>query len=122
MKTLIILAACASIALPAVAFCQDAAGFLVVNGTAYPIREIAVSPPDLNSWGANALGAPVLKKGEARRVKARTDGTECIQDVRATFDDDASTAVWQHLDICDLRKITLHFDRMSGISTAQYSE
>ena len=122
MKTLILLAACAFLAQPAVAFCQDPNGFLVVNGTAYPIREIAVSPPNLNFWGANALSAPALKKGEARRVKARTDGTECIQDVRVTFDDDASTAIWQHLDICDLRKITLIFDRMSGISTAQYSE
>ena len=38
------------------------------------------------------------------------------------FDDDASLAIWRYLNMCELQKIRLNFDRMSGVTTASYDE
>jgi hypothetical protein len=94
--------------------------FELINATAYPIREVAVSPPDIGVWGPNVLKAPVLGRGEARHLVFPASRTDCIQDLRVVFDDDSSRAFWQRLNLCDLRKITLSYDRASGVSTAKY--
>ena len=96
--------------------------FVLVNGTNYPIRELVLSPHDLGAWSANVLRTPVLKPGEARDVAFPSNFATCNQDLKVVFDDDASLAVWQYLNMCDLRKIRLHFDRTSGITTASYEE
>ncbi|MFI5000576.1 MAG: hypothetical protein ACHQK9_11925 [Reyranellales bacterium] len=95
-------------------------GFLLVNSTSYPISGLHLSPPNLNFWGRNSLQPPPIKVGQARRVNVAPYGTECIQDVRAVFADDSSVAVWQGLNLCNLTKLTLFFDRTSGITTAKY--
>lgn len=95
-------------------------GFRVTNSTGFPIAELAISPPNLSYWGRNVLGPPAIKVGETRNVVVRPDGTECIQDIKVVFSNDASLAVWQNLNLCNLRHITLFFDRMSGITTAKY--
>ena len=38
------------------------------------------------------------------------------------FDDDGSQAIWRYLNMCELQKIRLNFDRTSGITTASYDE
>lgn len=100
----------------------DEARFVLINGTNYPIREIVLSPPDLGTWSANVMRAPALKPGETRTMVFPRRFSDCNQDLKVMFDDNASLAVWQHLDVCDLRKIRLHFDRFSGITTATYEE
>jgi hypothetical protein len=96
--------------------------FVLVNGTNYPIRELVLSPHDLGAWSANVLRAPALKPGEARDVTFSSNFATCNQDLKVVFDDDASLAVWQYLNLCALKKIRLHFDRTSGITTASYEE
>ncbi len=100
----------------------DEARFVLVNGTNYPIREIVMSTPDIGAWGANVMHAPALKAGETRNMVIPRRFDDCNQDLKVVFDDDASLAVWQHVNMCDLRKIRLRFDRTSGITSASYEE
>lgn len=100
----------------------DETRFVLINGTNYPIRELVLSPHDLGAWSANVLRAPALKPGEARDVAFPSRFADCYQDLKVVFDDDASLAVWQYLNMCNLKKIRLNFDRASGITTASYEE
>lgn len=108
--------------LGAAALAQEQTRFLLVNGTSYPIRELVVSPHDMGTWSHNVLRGPALKPGERREVVFDSRIFDCNQDFKVVFDDDASLAIWRYLNMCELRKIRLNFDRMSGVTTASYDE
>lgn len=103
------------------AFAQETR-FLLVNGTNYPIRELVVSPHDMGTWSHNVLRGPALKPGERREIAFDIRIFDCNQDFRVVFDDDSSMALWRYLNLCELRRIRLNFDRMSGVTTASYDE
>jgi hypothetical protein len=104
------------------ALAQEQTRFLLVNGTNYPIRELVVSPNDMGTWSHNVLRGPALKPGERREIVFDSRIFDCNQDFKVVFDDDASQAIWRYLNMCELQKIRLNFDRMSGITTASYDE
>jgi len=104
------------------ALAQEQTRFLLVNGTNSPIRELVVSPHDMGTWSRNVLSAPALKPGERREIVFDSRIYDCNQDFKVVFDDDASLAIWRYLNMCELQKIRLNFDRMSGITTASYDE
>ena len=47
---------------------------------------------------------------------------DCNIDMKVTFDINASEPMWQYLDVCQLKRIRLRFDQMSGVTTAAYEE
>jgi hypothetical protein len=113
-------------ALLALSIAGDAAAdevrFQLVNGTDFPIRALVLSQANLGSWGPNVLKPPSIKPGEAREVTVRSSFFACNVDMKVTFDINASEPVWQYLNVCELRKIRLRFDPMSGVTTASYEE
>lgn len=112
----------AALALAATPSLAQETSFLVINGTGYPISQLAVSPTDLNMWTANVLRPPPIKAGERRQVTFNAPTTYCQADLQASFADGGAPAVWQNLNICTLSRIKLVYDRMSGITTARYDE
>jgi hypothetical protein len=100
----------------------DEVRFRLVNGTDYPIRAVVLSAANLESWGPNVLGPPSIKPGDAREVTVRGVFLDCNVDLRVAFDKDASEPVWRYLNICELQRIRLRFDKMSGVTTASYEE
>ncbi len=96
--------------------------FLLKNATAYPIDQLSVSMSQLNMWGPNFLRPPVIKAGEAREVSYKAPTDYCMGDLKVSFADGGAPAVWQYLNLCTLDRISLHYDRMSGITTARYDE
>jgi hypothetical protein len=104
------------------ALAEEQTRFLLINGTNYPIRELLVSPHDMGTWSNNVLRVPALKPGERREIVFDKQIYDCNQDFKVVFDDDASLAIWRYLNMCELQKIRLNFDRMSGITTASYDE
>ena len=96
--------------------------FLLINGTAYPISEMSVSPTDLNIWTPNVLHPPPIKAGERRQVTFNAPTTYCQADMKVGFADSGAPAVWQNLNLCTLSKIRLVYDRASGITTARYDD
>lgn len=103
------------------AFAQETT-FRLKNSMAYPISQLSVSPTQLNMWGPNFLRPPVIKAGEAREVSYKAPTDYCMGDLKVGFADDGAPAVWQYLNLCTLDKISLHYDRASGITTARYDE
>ena len=98
------------------------ASFLLTNGTAYPISQLAVSPADLGFWTANFLRPPPIKAGERRQVFYKAPTDYCQGDLRAEFADGGKPAIWEGLNLCALTKIKLRYDRMSGVTTASYDD
>jgi hypothetical protein len=96
--------------------------FKLINGTKYGIRGISLSPQDLGFWRPNVLQPPPIKPGEAREVVFTSDFRDCNQDLKVVFTDRDDQPIWGHLNLCDLRKIRLNYDAMSGITTAAYEE
>src|SRR5215813_14324946 len=92
--------------------------FLLINGTAYPISQLAVSPSLLNIWTPNVLRPPPLKAGERRQVTFNAPTSYCQADMQVGFADGGAPAIWQNLNLCTLTKIKLVYDRASGITTA----
>ena len=100
----------------------DEVRFVLVNGTRYSIRELALSPHDLATWGPNVLRPPVIKPGEQRQVTFPAYVVDCNVDLKVVFQDEDSQPIWQYLNLCNLKKVRLNYDRMSGITTASYDE
>jgi len=100
----------------------DEVRFRLVNGTDFPIRALVLSQANLAAWGPNVLAPPSIKPGEAREVTVKGAFFACNLDLKVTFDVNASEPVWQYLNVCELKKIRLRFDQMSGVTTASYEE
>ena len=96
--------------------------FLLINGTAYPISQLAVSESDFNFWTPNVLRPPPIKAGERRQVSFKAPTTYCQADLQVGFADGGAPAVWRDLNLCTLTKIKLAYDRTSGLTTASYDD
>jgi hypothetical protein len=100
----------------------DDGRFVIVNGTDLSIRELTLSQHDLNAWSPSVLRAPALKPGEAREVTVPSSFVGCNQDFKVVFEGNDTQPIWQYLNLCNLKKIRLAYDRLSGIATATYDE
>jgi hypothetical protein len=100
----------------------DEVRFRLINGTDFPIRALVLSQANLAAWGPNVLVPPSIKPGDTREVVVKGVFVDCNIDLKVTFDVNASEPVWQYLDICQLQRIRLRFDSMSGVTTASYEE
>ena len=103
------------------AFAQETS-FLLINGTGYPISQLAVSESDFSMWTPNVLRPPPIKPGERRQVTFNAPTTYCQADMKIGFADNGAPAIWQNLNLCTLTKIRLVYDRVSGITTARYDD
>ena len=93
------------------------ADFTLVNRTGYDLREVYVSPSHKEEWGRDRMGQYVLENGKSRLFKF-SDKSSCKQDLKVVFDDDGSAVIWEEFDLCDLNKITLKYNRKSGVVSA----
>jgi hypothetical protein len=96
--------------------------FLLINGTAYPISQLAVSESDFNFWTPNVLRPPPIKAGERRQVTFNAPTTYCQADIQIGFADGGAPAVWRNLNLCTLTRIKVQYDRMTGMTTASYDD
>ncbi|SKA31084.1 hypothetical protein SAMN02745126_05085 [Enhydrobacter aerosaccus] len=104
------------------ALADDSRTFTVVNGTSLPIRQIIVSPHDQSQWGPNLLRVPLLQPGQSHTVTVPPSFTDCNQDIKVAFEGIDAQPVWEYLNICNLRRIKLQYDAMSGVPLASYDE
>lgn len=93
------------------------ADFTLVNRTGYDIAEVYISPTHRNNWGRDRLGRNVLQNGE-RKLFTFSDSANCTQDLKVVFDDDNSSVVWEEFDLCEIQKITVRYNRKTGVTSA----
>lgn len=105
-----------------VALADDSRTFTMVNATGLPIRQVILSPHDQSQWGPNLLRVPVLAPGQSHTVTVPGSFADCLQDLKVAFQGNDAQPMWEYLNICNLHRIKLVYDAMSGVPTASYDE
>ena len=93
------------------------ADFTLVNSTGYDLREIYISPTNRNSWGRDRLGDGTLGNSRSR-LFTFSDNANCVQDLKVVFDDDGTSSIWKGLDLCEINKLTIRYNRNTDTVTA----
>lgn len=98
---------------------QAGMDFTLVNATGYPLSAVHVSPSNAESWGEDILGQEIMEEDEYGEVTFEADTDACLWDLKVTFADDDSDAVWYAVDLCSVSRITLRYDRDSDTTSAE---
>ena len=93
------------------------ADFTLVNQTGYTISEVYIAPAKSRKWGKDRLGDGELANGRSKLFKF-SDSANCVQDIQVVFADDGSEVIWEDLDLCEINKLTLRYNRATKTVTA----
>ena len=95
--------------------------FLLINRTGYDISEVYISPAKADDWEEDILGSDdSLDDGEQREIKFHRVGKTCLWDLKVVYDEDDSTAVWHDINLCEVSKITIKYNRKTDTTTATF--
>lgn len=86
------------------------ADFTLVNKTGYDINEVFISPSQKDAWGKDRLGENQFLNGQSRKFKFG-DTKNCTQDIKVIFTEDESEVQWDDINLCEVNKITLRYNR-----------
>jgi hypothetical protein len=95
------------------------ANFSLVNATGYPIGELYVSSSKSKTWGKDLLGDHTIENDDTWKITFPQSKSQCLQDMKIVFADDDSEAVWEGFDLCRISKMTLTYNRKTGVTTAK---
>lgn len=101
-----LMAAALSVAAISTAAWAAAQDFTVVNRSGHVVVTLNVSPSSSNNWGPDILGREVLANGESASITFDRNESECMWDMRATYDD-GDTGDWRGINLCETSEITL---------------
>jgi hypothetical protein len=100
---------------------QDAKqDFQLVNKTGYELKALYVSPSKSDDWGDDILGQDVLADSQVVNVHFSPKAHTCKWDLKVTYTDDNSNAVWGDIDLCTVEKITIFYDRKNDVTKATF--
>ncbi|WP_286192051.1 hypothetical protein [Roseomonas genomospecies 6] len=91
--------------------------FTIMNKTGYPLKHIYVSESDNEKWDEDVLGRDVLEDGESFDLSFAKAEKTCKWDMKVIYDDGES-AVWQDLNLCQISKLTLRWNKNTGVTSA----
>lgn len=92
--------------------------FTLVNKTGYEIKEVYVSPTNSDDWEEDVLGQGVLEDSKKVEIKFHRAATGCKWDLKVVYTDDGSSAVWHGMDLCEISKITIKYNRNTDTTSA----
>jgi len=85
---------------------QARQNFTVVNTTGHVVVTLNVSPSNENTWGPDILGRDVLANGESAAITFERGQTQCMWDIKATYDDGDTTDM-RGVNLCSVATVTL---------------
>jgi len=94
------------------------AGFQHRQQDRLSLKHIYVSENNNNSWDEDILGRDVLDDGEEFEVAFDKAENVCKWDMKVVYDDGES-AVWQGLNLCQITKLTLKWNKNTGVTSAK---
>jgi hypothetical protein len=95
--------------------------FKLVNKTGYEISEVYVSPSKKDDWGDDVLGDDdELEDGSTVNIRFKNAGKTCKWDLKVVYDEDDSSAVWNDIDLCEVSKVTIFYNRKSDKTSATF--
>lgn len=104
----------AAIANSALAGQQD---FTLHNRTGYQIDEVYVSRSSSRNWGNDVMGSDALKNGHTVNITFSAPGNVCNWDMKVKYSD-GDEATWNDLNLCNINKVTLFWDRKNEATRA----
>ncbi len=93
--------------------------FTLVNRTGYTIEQVYVSPIKARDWEEDVLGQDVLDDGESVNIRFSKREDVCRWDLKVVYDD-GEEAEWADFNLCEVSRITIHYERRSGRTWAEY--
>jgi len=107
---------------PVSADAESKQDFELVNRTGYAISEVYVSPSKADDWQDDLLenSDNNFEDGEKRNVHFARAGKTCKWDLKVVYDDDDSSAVWHDIDLCEVSRITLRYNRKTDTTSASF--
>jgi hypothetical protein len=102
----------------AAAFAADQ-DFALYNVTGYTIDQVYVSPVGKKTWGDDIMGSGQLEDGNKVDITFKASNDVCHYDLKVVYAD-KDTAEWSDLNLCEISKVHLHYDRKAGVSRATY--
>lgn len=91
--------------------------FNLLNDTGYPIKHVYVAPSSSDDWEEDVLGRDILNDGESVELTFSRKETTCKWDMKVIYTDgDVST--WSGLNLCSISKVTLKWNKSSGVTRA----
>jgi hypothetical protein len=121
MRTLSFAAVAAVVAFAVPAVADEAKqDFKLVNKTGYELKALYVAPSKSEDWEDDVLGQDTLADGQAVNIHFSPKTKTCNFDLKVTYSDDDSSAVWQKIDLCTVEKITNKYNRKSDETSASF--
>jgi len=114
------LALCATWLANGAAWADAKQDFTLINKTGYELKEVYVSPSKTDDWEEDILGDGTLDDGEKRNIKFHRTARTCKWDLKVVYTVDDSSAVWSNIDLCEVEKITIRYDKKRDVTTATY--
>ncbi|MDD4905624.1 MULTISPECIES: hypothetical protein [Methylobacter] len=93
--------------------------FTLVNKTGYTIDQVYVSPNATDNWLDDVLGQDVLEDGQKANIKFHSANEICKYDLKVIYDDKEEVE-WTDINLCEEEKITIHWNKKSGESSATF--
>jgi len=91
--------------------------FTLYNATGYTIDKVYVSAVGKSTWGKDVLGEDQLEDGNKVDIVFKSGTNACSYDLKVVYSDD-DTATWSDVNLCELSKIHLHWDKKAGVTRA----
>lgn len=91
--------------------------FTLTNATGYPIKHVYVAASSSDSWEEDVLGKDLLSEDEYVEISFDRGTPNCKWDMKVIYTD-GDQAVWHGLNLCSISKVTLKWNRSSGVTTA----
>jgi hypothetical protein len=94
--------------------------FELVNKTGYEIKHVYVSPSKSDDWEEDVLGKDTLDDGDSWEIKFHRSVRTCKWDLKVVYSVDDTSAVWSDIDLCEVEKITIRYDKKNDKTTAKF--
>jgi len=62
----------------------------------------------------------VLEDGKLANIHFSPKAQTCKWDLKVVYTDDDSNAIWQGINLCEVDKITIHYDRKNDVTRASF--
>jgi len=92
--------------------------FILMNKTGVDIHALRVSSSGDDEWGDDILGADVLGNGDELLIKFSPKEESALWDLRIE-DEDGNSIEWERLNLLEISKVTLRYNKTSGEAKAQ---
>jgi hypothetical protein len=85
---------------------QARQNFTITNNTGHTLVTLNVSASNDNQWGPDILGRDVLATGESAEITFDRGETQCLWDIRGTYDD-GDTTDERGVNLCEVATVNL---------------